>query len=95
MCPRLKYSKHSGMLTPWGHGVQYLHPVQGIRIRLSSSFFTFLNRESSAAVREAGNPVLAVSTFWRTCSGVDMPERTTVTSGWFQTQRSAQPAGEW
>ncbi len=67
------------------------HPVQGIRIRFSSSFFTFLNRESSAVVREAGNPVLAVSTFWRTCSGVDMPERTTVTSGWFQTQRSAQP----
>src|SRR5659263_498821 len=80
-------------LTPCGHGMQYLHPVQGIMIRFSNSSFTFLKRGSSAFVNEFGTPFFVRSTFCRTCSGADMPERTTVTSGWFQTQRSAHSAG--
>ena len=72
------------MLTPCGHGSQYLHPVHGIVIRFSNSCFYVLEQgEFCLRGKEFGNPFFAHSTFCRTCSGADVPERTTVACGWF------------
>ena len=50
---------------------------------------------SSLCVSSPTEAADAVATLSRTISWVFMPERTTVTSGWSQSQRKAHWAGVW
>ena len=92
---RLLYSsKQRGIFTPAGHGIQYWQPVHPTFISSRYLLSTLFTSCSSASVSESGCASPATSRFSSKWASSFIPESTTVTSGWFHTQRSAHSAGD-